>query len=329
MAKATVHIPQFQGTQRKLRRIEPTAHYVLGFDADKKLTALSGDSIVEAGEVTLTGTQEISGKTVVAQVVKTGLTASGSASNDFSASTGTFKTSSGANTLSGDVSIAAGKDVTFLAGDGALDASLGTGITKTTSGANTLSGDVSVAAGKDITYLAGDGAFDASLGTGITKTTSGVNTLSGDVSIAAGKDIAYLAGDGAFDASLGTGVFKSNTGLNTLGGLLAVKAIAGAVAAAGSDVTDAGQLGAANIVYISSDGATKGVKLGTGVIGQSVTIINTSATAAELYAASGGTINGLGANASVVIPASKGVKVFCSAADTWQAFDLTALAAAS
>lgn len=50
--------------------------------------------------------QELASKTMTAQVVKTGLTASGSASNDFSSSTGTFKTSSGANTLSGSVTVA-------------------------------------------------------------------------------------------------------------------------------------------------------------------------------------------------------------------------------
>lgn len=51
--------------------------------------------------VTLAGSEELTNKTVTAQVVKTGLTASGSASNDFSSSTGTFKTSSGLTTITG------------------------------------------------------------------------------------------------------------------------------------------------------------------------------------------------------------------------------------
>lgn len=56
--------------------------------------------------VTLTGTQELTNKTLTAGVIKTGLTASGSASNDFSGSTGTFKTSTGAVTIGpGAVSI--------------------------------------------------------------------------------------------------------------------------------------------------------------------------------------------------------------------------------
>jgi hypothetical protein len=126
-----------------------------------------------------------------------------------------------------------------------------------------------------------------------------------------------------------TGTFVTSTGLNTLSGLVAIKTIATPVAAAGSTVADAGQLGAANVVLISSDGATKGVKLGTGVSGQVIYVINTSATAAELYAASGGTVNGLSADASIVVPASKGVICICTAADTWVVFDLTARATAS
>lgn len=105
--------------------------------------------------------------------------------------------------------------------------------------------------------------------------------------------------------------------------------IATAVAAAGSTVADAGVLGAGTYVQVSSDGATKGVKLPTGITGQIKWVINTTATACELYAATGGTVNGLSANASVVLPASKGVICICTAADTWVVFDLTAKATAS
>ena len=101
------------------------------------------------------------------------------------------------------------------------------------------------------------------------------------------------------------------------------------VAAAGSTVADAGQLAASAVVLITSDGATKGVKLPTGVAGMVIEVINTSGTACELYAASGGTVNGLSADASVVVQASKGVRCICTAADTWLAFDLVALATAS
>ncbi len=54
--------------------------------------------------------------TIVSPVISTGLTASGSASNDYSASTGTFKTSTGANTLGGSTVLAATKSLTLAAG---------------------------------------------------------------------------------------------------------------------------------------------------------------------------------------------------------------------
>lgn len=101
------------------------------------------------------------------------------------------------------------------------------------------------------------------------------------------------------------------------------------VAAAGSTVADAGQLASTMINHITSDSAAKGVKFPTGAQNHLMIVINDSSTAAELYAASGGTVNGLSADASVVIPASKGVMAFCTAANTWIVFDMTAKSAAS
>ena len=105
--------------------------------------------------------------------------------------------------------------------------------------------------------------------------------------------------------------------------------VATPVAAAGSTVADAGQLGTTELAFITSDSAAKGVKLPTGVAGMQILVVNNSSTAAELYAASGGTVNGLSADASVVVPASKGLLCLCTAADTWVAFDLAAKATAS
>lgn len=144
------------------------------------------------------------------------------------------------------------------------------------------------------------------IGTGLTASGSAANTFAGS-----------------------TGTFITSTGLNTLSGLVAFKVIATPVAAAGSTVSDAGQLGSATIVVNSSASASAGVKLQTGVAGQIVFVINSSATACELYAASGGTVNGLSADASVVLPASKGVLCLCTAADTWTVYDLPAKATAS
>ena len=91
----------------------------------------------------------------------------------------------------------------------------------------------------------------------------------------------------------------------------------------------AAALGSGTVVRISSDGATKGVKLPTGVAGHVVYVLNTSGTAANIFAAAGGTLNAQSADTGRAIPASKGVICICTAADTWTVFDLTALAGAA
>ena len=102
---------------------------------------------------------------------------------------------------------------------------------------------------------------------------------------------------------------------------------ASATAATGSTHLDAAALSATNTTFITSDSAAKGVKLPTGAAGDIMEVINNSATAAKLYPATSGAINGLSANAAIVVPASKGVRCFCSALDTWTVFDMTARAA--
>jgi hypothetical protein len=171
--------------------------------------------------------------------------------------------------------------------------------------------------------------FAGSTGTFITST--GANTLSGTTTVAANKNLLCAAGTSTLDFSLGTGIFKSPTGLNTFGGKAAFKVVSTPVAAtgAGGGVAGAAALGSANIVNVSSDGATKGVKLNTGVPGDVVWITNTSATACNLFAASGGTINGGSADVGCAIAASKGVLCQCMTADVWIVSDFTARAGAA
>ncbi len=121
----------------------------------------------------------------------------------------------------------------------------------------------------------------------------------------------------------------TGTGAIILARATRFKSVTVPVAAAGSTVSDAAALGAANIVHITSDGATKGVKALASVLGDFQFVINDSATACEFYAASGGTVNGLAADASIVIAASKGIFWQATAADTIIAFDLPAKATAS
>jgi hypothetical protein len=99
-------------------------------------------------------------------------------------------------------------------------------------------------------------------------------------------------------------------------------------AAAGSTTSDAAPLAATNTTFITSDSTAKGVKLPNGAAGDIMEIINNSATAARLYPATGGTLNGLATNLAVFIPASTGVRCFCTAADTWTVFNMTARATA-
>jgi hypothetical protein len=99
------------------------------------------------------------------------------------------------------------------------------------------------------------------------------------------------------------------------------------VAANGSVAGDAAALATTNTTFITCDSSVKGVKLPNGVAGDIMEIINTSGTSAKLYPATGGFLNGQGANAAIVIPADKGVRCFCSAADTWTVFEMTARAA--
>lgn len=157
------------------------------------------------------------------------------------------------------------------------------------------------------------------------------------VGAAAGAGMAIITTSSATDESLkidakGAGTLTLNgtaTGKVVLARVANIKAITTPVAAAGTTVANAAALGAANVVHITSDGASKGVKMPAAVLGDWRWVLNDSATAAEFYANDGGTVNGLAADASVVIPASKGLLVFATAADTLIAFDMNALATAS
>lgn len=101
------------------------------------------------------------------------------------------------------------------------------------------------------------------------------------------------------------------------------------VAASGSVYSDAAVLGSSSVVHITSDSTAKGVSLAVALGDDFKVIINDSSTAAKLYAATGGVLNGLAPNAAVVIPASKGVVCFCTTDDTWVVFDLPAKATAA
>lgn len=102
-----------------------------------------------------------------------------------------------------------------------------------------------------------------------------------------------------------------------------------AATGAGGGVSGAAVLPEQNVILVSSDGSTKGVKMPPSNVNEWRIIINTSSTALNLFAASGGTINGGSADAGCAIPASKGVFCACTATDTWKVHDMPALAGAA
>lgn len=71
---------------------------------------------------------------------------------------------------------------------------------------------------------------------------------------------------------------------------------------------------------VSTVGTTDdGVKLPTAVVGLRVLVLNAGANALKLYPATGAAINGLSANAAIVVPAGHGVEVVATSATAWRA----------
>src|SRR6185437_3675919 len=113
------------------------------------------------------------------------------------------------------------------------------------------------------------------------------------VAAAAGSGVAVKALSSGTDEALtldakGAGTVTINgtaTGRIILGASAHFKTIATPVAAAGAGggVSGAAALGSGNTLLVSSDGATKGVKFLTTTIGALKFIINTSATACNLF----------------------------------------------
>lgn len=145
-------------------------------------------TVVDTGVVaTLLGAQTLSNKTLSAPVISGGLTASGSASNDFSGSTGAFKTSSGTNTLGGTAAFTAGLTAS---GSTALDFSGSTGAFKTSTGTNTLGGKVAFGAStQSITDPGNAGAISVATDGVCNLTSAGVETRTLAIPTFVGQDL--------------------------------------------------------------------------------------------------------------------------------------------
>ena len=146
--------------------------------------------------VSKTSTDELTNKTLTAAVMKTGLTASGSAANDFSASTGTFKTSKGVVTVGNTTGAWTVTDGAWAvsAGNPAFDASASSGAFTTSAGTNTLSGNVVIAGSKTLTT--GSGAVQLNGNTTITgsltfATGTGAVSINGATTLATTKGVTF------------------------------------------------------------------------------------------------------------------------------------------
>jgi hypothetical protein len=184
------------------------------FDTGKGTNTLNGNVVIAGSKTFATGTGAVGINGNVTLAATKGITkTAGIGDIDFSAGTGTFLTTSGENTLSGNTTISGTKTFTTGSGDIALN------------------GDVTVATGKDIlmveagtgTFFTGAGAvhLDVTVGAGkniLMQTTgaftsgSGAVTLAGDVGIAANKNIVMGT------AGSGTGIIQTGTGAISLNG---------------------------------------------------------------------------------------------------------------
>lgn len=188
-------------------------------------TVVLGSSVtlaVDSTVVRLSATQELTNKTLTAMVVKNGLTATGSAANDFSGSTGAFKTSTGTNTFGGAVLLTSPTlqyitSVTApLFNQADNTAPSGTGQPLTVQAQN-ATGTTSV--GGNLVLTSGTGT--SAPGTILFQVggTTFMSLLSGTgLDIFSNINVVAAGGTTAFDFSAASGAFKTTTGTNTLGG---------------------------------------------------------------------------------------------------------------
>lgn len=239
---------------------DPTKKTAL--DMSALTTGTTRTLIIPAANDTLVGlatTDSLSNKTLVAPVVSTGLTASGSASNDFSSSTGTFKTSSGANQLTGAVTVADATTPSITTAAGKTNSGFLLLSGKTSGGIKVLPADASTnkliltnaaiaSADRTLTFKDPGGSDNVVYET-LAATLAG-KTLTSPV-ISTGLT---ASGSASNDFSASTGTFKTSSGANSLSGAVTV------TATVTPSITT--QAGSSNTGFLLINGKTSGgVKL--------------------------------------------------------------------
>jgi hypothetical protein len=240
--------------------------------------------------------------------------AAGTGEIDWSAATGTTKTTTGDNTLGGDTYIASGKDIRGVGGNSLFDMSMcsgafltptgavtlgpgAVGITgniaqtgattlSTGTGATTLNGPVGVAAGVDIVAAGAGSDIDYALSTtGIFVTPGGAVTIgpgaigvTGTQTIASGKDIIAAGSTSDIDFSLSSGFMKTPTGAITMSGATTWLADKGIAYTSGTGAADF-SLGSG--IFKTTTGA---VTIGPGAISHSGDVTNAKTVSYSLNA---------------------------------------------
>ena len=268
------------------------------------LPAISGDTIA-----LLNAAQSLANKTLVTPVLSTGLTASGSASNDFSGSTGDFALSTGALSWAG----ANAKAASIVATGAALTLTGGAASTWSTSaGALTQSGFAGI-------NLQVNGATVVDVGA----------TSASALTLAAGKSLAAAAGAGGLSLGSATGATALPTGNLSWAGA-ATKTLSLAAAGAAAVTSSGGALtltGGAASVFSTSAGAltvdsAAALQLGTS---SATSVAIGHGAVSTVVTSSGGNALAVGANGST----NPALKVDASAGSAATGLAVTAAAAAS
>ena len=259
-----------------------------------------------------TGTLAILGANTFtgAQTFGAGILASGAVANDFSTGSGTFLTSTGANTPSGDVTVANGKNF----------GQTGTGTFTTGTGAVTLSGDTTVAAGKNLLLAAGAGYFQAN------GTTSGAIKIA---PIAVGTATATIVNQNVAASTVtlpsatctlpGLGLANTWSGINTFGTAASVFSIMPTIPAttASSAGTVQGDATAITTGFTVVNGSTNaGVRLPAASNGAIAIVKYTATGNLKIYPAGSDAINALGASNPLTIAAPVCTMLVCQGT-TW------------
>ena len=267
------------------------------------LPSVSGDTIA-----LLNTAQTMANKTLTAPIVSGGLTASGSAANDYSGSTGDFTLSTGALSWAG----ANSKAASLVATGAALTLTGGAASTwSTSSGALNLSGFAGLYLKVNGTTIADAGGTDA-------------NSLT----LAAGKSLAGAAGAGALSFGAMTGATALPTGNLSWAGA-ATKTLSLAAAGAAAVTSSGGALtltGGAASTWSTSSGALtvdSAAALNLGTTG--ATGVNIGHGSVSNVITGGGNALAVGANGST----NPVLKVDASAGSVATGLAVTGAAAAS